>query len=99
MLLLNMQEWIGPSPTRDSKLAHIDKKVRTRAFVTNLPLAKALERIRVYEDAFKAFYAASVSIEFELTAVSTIETLSESHIELARITMVEKLPQRKQDFE
>lgn len=99
MLLLSMQEWIGPSPTRDSKLRPIEKKVRTRAFVTSLPLAKALEHIRAYEEAFKAFHASSVSIEFELCQVSTIEDLSEGHLELARVTQVEKLPQRRQDFE
>lgn len=96
MLLLTMREWFGPSESaternEKSGAAVIGSDVRLRAFVTKLPLGRALMEIRAYEDAFKARYSQVSGIAFELVHVAYIDDLNDSEITAARVSYVERL--------
>ena len=56
-----------------------------------MPLHTALERIRAFEQAFQAKYSTTAAIEFELQNVAQIEDLDDRHIEMARVTLIERL--------
>lgn len=94
MLLLTFSEWRGPSQalwaSNSSKAERVEVSTRLSAFVTRLDLPSALRKIRDYETAYERRYF-SLSIEFSLVGVYTIEDLSDEEIVLARATMVEYL--------
>jgi hypothetical protein len=92
MLLITMREWFGPSrQVINLGAERIKAEVRLRAFVTRLPLGQALMRIGAYESAFKARYAKTSAVEFELLQVGIIDDLSDEEIEVSRATLVERL--------
>lgn len=102
MKLLLMHEWSGPMRSGIMASAEMDQmnvKERQVAFITGLPLGKAMARIRLYEDAFKARYGhASRVYEFKLLAVSELGPMSVQQVELTRADCVERLAQRVEDF-
>ena len=91
MLMLTMRECFGQKE-RPGVMKPQAMDVRDRGFVTRLPLAEALGRIRAYETAYKARYdRVGLWIEFELLQVSSIEDLDDEAIEISRAVHVEKL--------
>ncbi|WP_221048025.1 hypothetical protein [Methylogaea oryzae] len=69
---------------------------RHRGFVTNLPLATAIERIHAYQVAYKTRYL--LAVEFSLIGVVPIDDLDAVHIHMCDVELVEALPQHTDAF-
>jgi hypothetical protein len=63
-----------------------------RGYVTRLPLGVAIEVTTAFAAATSARYG--IELAFFLTHVSTIDDLSNAHIELANLVLVEDLYQQ-----
>jgi hypothetical protein len=88
MLLLTVREWLG-SP-RDAKI-NVEPTETLRGFVTRQSLSDAIRKLRSYEDAYKRKYTGTMSVEFAVVAVATIEDLNEKAIDEARMELIETM--------
>ena len=103
MLLITMHEWLGPSREmmcRADALSH-SKEVKERAasFVTSLSLGEALLRIKGYERAYNERYRSVKAVNFTLQGVTEIPPLTDEQIEAANLEVVERTPQKSEDWE
>ena len=93
MLLLTMNEWLGPSRAAQAQRHEretIEPREQLMALATRLSLADALRAIRAYELAYTRAYP-SVAINFTLLSVSTIDDLDDDALADARVNLVEEL--------
>lgn len=89
MLLLTVNEWIGPSiKARDEQGKTGTNLERVVGFVTNFPLAEAIDVLREYEEVYQKKYEWT-AVNYRLLSVSTIEDLSADSISKARINCIE----------
>lgn len=92
MLLLTLNEWIGPSmlaqdeARQKGEIADPGRKGLT-GMATRLPLAEALNILDEYQKVFRQRYRFT-AVELELIAVSVIDDLSDDSIRKARIDCI-----------
>ena len=87
MLLLTVEEWIGP--TRDAKNP-MPERTRLRGWVTCHALPSAIMTLRAYEDGFNARRRhAGIAINMRLLCVAQIDDLSPVEIAAARLELIE----------
>lgn len=84
MLLLTVEEWLCP------KRQGTKPTVKTKAFATDLGLEAAIALLSGYEDAYNRHFT-SMSLNFTLLAVSTIESISDGALDVMGVELIEKL--------
>lgn len=96
MLLLTMNEWVGPGrnyPANEQRPAATERQV---AFATRLTFAQALERVRTYQAAYNARY--KLAVNFRLLAVHVIPDTDTELLNELQVQLAEDLQQTEADF-
>lgn len=91
MLLITLNEWLGPSREAGApKLVPIERQV---AFATRLPLKEALWCVRNYQVAYNVKFHPGLEVNYRLLSVSTIENFEDDRniFELLGVSMAEAL--------
>ena len=89
MLLLTVNEWIGPSiKARDEQGKTGTNLERVVGFVTNLSLSQAIDILHEYEEVYRERYVWT-AVNYRLLSVSAIEDLPADSISKARINCIE----------
>lgn len=96
MLLLTMNEWVGPGDRYPSDQPQPAGSERIIAVATRLPFVQALERVRAYEAAYNAHYRLAVNLR--LLTVCPIPETDDELLESLQVEIVEKLAQTAADF-
>lgn len=92
MLLLTVEEWVGP--TRDAKNP-IPERTRLRGWVTHHALPSAIMTLRAYEAGYNARHLdAGIAVNMRLLSVAQIVDLSPVEIAAARLELVEDTEER-----
>ena len=98
MLLLTMNEWLGPG-----RKMSLEESSQTKAFESKIALAtrstltEALKHIHQYELAFNENYR--LAVNFKLLSVSTIDDVNDESLADVDVAIVENLPQKSEDFD
>lgn len=95
MLLLTMREHYFTGREGQGWKKHDQ---RTIALATDLPLVQALERIKIYERAYKDRYGQHSVVEFSLLSAATLtgeanDPAAREALNEAQVTLVEQLHQ------
>ena len=88
MLLLTISEWLGPGRDHPNSKS-VDERIRTISFATNLGLEEAINLLADYEDKYNRRY--TLSINFTLLSVSTVDNISDGALELMRVQLIENM--------
>lgn len=98
MKLLQFHEWFGPA-----YLCHEDRRISPReqiiSYATDLDMNDALSMVGNYQKAFNAMHHASTSITLRLIGASDIGLCNHDTLQYFGVSLVEDLPQSKEDFD
>lgn len=97
MLLLTMNEWLGPGrkmPPDESVMTSVQE--RRFAFATALSLETAIDRIMRYQAAYNERY--HLAVNFRLLQVSEIAPLTRTQLAGVQVELVEDLKQNASEF-
>jgi len=90
MLLITMNEWLGPGKNTTVEQAEkLPRMERTMAFATQMLLSKALEEILKYQADFGAKNL--LAVEYRLLSVSEIQPVRAELLYDMGVQMVEEL--------
>ncbi len=93
MLLLTVQEWIGPGRDMVEDRHLWPEKISTKAFATRLELERAINVLADYEDRYNR--ANRLAVNFTLIGIQTIEDISDGALECVRVELVENLEKKR----
>jgi len=93
VLLLTVNQWLGPSRVATQRLGDMAFKPRTelQGIATRLPLAEAIASLKEYEVVYRERFGSSLAVEFSLISVSVIDDLTDEELDKARVSLAEGL--------
>lgn len=93
MLLLTVNQWLGPTSEAIQRDGDMVFKARTelQGIATRLPLSEALASLNEYEVAYRERFGRSLAVEFALISVSVIDDLTDEELDEARVSLAEGL--------
>ena len=89
MLLLTMNEWIGPGNRWPANKPQPIVRERHMSFATRLPLAQAMEQVLEYQHAYNSHY--TMAVNFGLISVCDIPDVNDKILEELRVEIIENL--------
>ncbi|MDR3389933.1 MAG: hypothetical protein P4L92_23090 [Rudaea sp.] len=98
MLLLTMNQWLGPGVhMAEPQRSAVKVMEGLIAFATELPLADALQRIKEYERAFNGDRT-SLGMTLSLIGVTTVDAVALEIFNSVNVRMVETLPKSRAEI-
>lgn len=97
MLLLTIQEWLGPGRNMtDAQREKTVEKIQLVGFVTRLSLPEAIKHIYKYKQAYNQKFLLGLTLK--VISVSKIDDLPDDVIDMAGMELVEEKPISPTEF-
>lgn len=88
MILIQVNEWLGPSKSALSKPDRTEARERLTAFASRLALEDALMELEAYEEEYRMKYS-ETAVNFRVIGIQEIPDLSDEALAAGRIEVIE----------